>query len=138
MRKIFLLVLPLVLLAACSGSTPERANDASSEEKAAASETDDCLDNPELARTWGDCNVKHTLYSESAAFAKCRRIAPAAKGTVTFELRVKGDGRVRGAKALGGNKSPKLVACLTNVMKQLQFAPTPKGNDSTIQVPYQL
>lgn len=138
MRKMFALVLPLVFLAACSSSTPERATDAPAEEKAAARETDECLDNPERARTWGDCNVKHALYAESAALAECRRTNPSARGSVDFELKIHGDGTVRNAKAVGRAQKTKLVACLTRVMKTLQFAPTPKGKSSKITIPYQL
>ncbi len=138
MRLITPLFLPLLLFA-CAAPTPERATEAPAEEKHSAADTDRCLDNPELARTWGDCNVKHTVYLEADTFAKCRKTAPTAKGTVNFQLRVKADGSVRSAKALGekGNKG-KLVACLSRAMKKLQFAAPPKGKEPTITVPYLL
>ena len=138
MRRILALCLPLVFLAACSSSTPDRAVDSPAAEKAAASNTDKCLDNPDLSRTWGECNVKQALYSQSAAFAKCRKADPEAKGIVNFELKVKADGHVKNAKAVNGEKNGKLVACLARAMKKLQFAATPKGKDATITVPYQL
>jgi hypothetical protein len=138
MRKILALCLPVVLLAACSSSTPDHESSAPISEKEAAAQTDSCLDNPDLSRSWGDCNVKHTVYLESAALAKCRKNAPHAKGSVVFELRVKGDGHVKNAKVVSGGGNGKLVACLQNVMKQLQFASPPKGKEATITVPYQL
>jgi hypothetical protein len=127
-----------VLLTACSSSapTPERAAGAPDEEQQAAAHTDACLDNPELARRWGDCNVKHTVYLASADLEKCRGKSPGANGTVSFELRVAGDGSVKSAKALGGAKG-KHTACVAKAFRKLRFAPPPRGKAVTITVPYQ-
>jgi hypothetical protein len=133
--------LPLVMvlaLTACSSST-ERAPEAPLTEEQAAEQTDQCLDNPELARSWGDCNVKHTLFLEADALAACRKNAPKAKsGVLQFELQVKADGKVRSAKAKSKSKFPKLEKCLVGVMKKLQFAAPPSGKEPVITVPYQL
>ena len=126
----------VLLLAACS-STPERAEHSAPEEKKAASQTDQCLDNPDLARSWGDCNVKQTVFLASTDLAACRKASPAAKGTLNLELRIKGDGFVKSAKAVSGPKG-KLSACVAKVMKKLRFAPPPNGKTAKINVPYQL
>jgi hypothetical protein len=134
MRAIFF-ALPLILFA-CS-SAPERASEAPAEEKHAAAQTDNCLDNPDLAKNWGECNVKHTVYMAADSFAKCRKAAPKAKGSVVyFDLAIKSDGTVKNAKAKGG--AGKLTKCLGGVMKKLQFAQPPAGKEVTITVPYQL
>lgn len=132
-----LLSASVFLLASCS-STPQRAKGSPDEEKHAAKETDECLDNPELAKSWGDCNVKHTLYLAAGPFAECRERHPLARGTVSFELAVKGDGSVRNAKARDARQSPKLVRCLSGAMRKLRFAPPPGGREAKITVPYQL
>ena len=133
------LLLPLLFLAACSSSpaTPDNAGPAASSDQQAADKTDQCLDNPELARAWGDCNVKNTVFQASGLLAKCRKANPNATGTVSFELRIQPDGKVKSAKALGG-KHGKLTACVSRVFRKLQFAQPPQGAEATITVPYQL
>jgi hypothetical protein len=139
MRAIILLA-PLLLFA-CSGSTPppppERAADANAADQAAAAQTEQCLDNPELAKTWGDCNVKSTVYLASEQLGKCRVASPKAKGTVSFQLRIKPDGTVKSARALGG-KHGKHTSCVARVFRKLKFAPPPQGKEAPITVPYQL
>ena len=132
--------LPLfALITACSSNqpAPERSESAPPEEKHAASQTDQCLDNPELSRSWGECNVKHTVYLASDQLEKCRKANPSAKGTVNFDLRIKADGKVKSAKPEGG-KHGKHTACVAKVLRKLQFASPPKGKEATISVPYQL
>lgn len=136
-----ILFLSALFLVACSSATPpptpERAADASAADQAAAAQTQQCLDNPELSKTWGDCNVKSTVYLASDELAKCRQASPAATGTVSFELRIKPDGSVRSAKALGG-KHGKHTACVARVFRKLRFAAPPQGKEARITVPYQL
>lgn len=131
-----LTVFALVSLAACSSSTPDRATDAPKDQQEAAERTDHCLDNPELAKAWGDCNVKHTLFLESAALAKCRKSNLKAKGTVNFQLHIAKDGHVKSVKPLGG--SGKHTSCVTKVMRGLQFAAPPAGKEPVITIPYAL
>jgi hypothetical protein len=135
--RAFAVLLPLFLLAACSSSppAPEHADSANDSEQKAAARTDQCLDNPELAKSWGDCNVKNTVFSASAQLEKCRKAYPEAKGTVSFELHVLPDGHVKSAKALGGHHG-KHTTCVSRVFRKLQFAPPAK--DAVITVPYQL
>lgn len=138
MRFCYLFVLPLLALSACS-STPERAEDAAPTEQQAADNTDKCLDNPELAKSWGDCNVKHVLFDEAGSLASCRKLAPKAKaGALNFELQVKKDGSVKYARAKPSSKYPKLEGCIVRVMKRLKFAAPPEGKEPVITVPYQL
>jgi len=128
----------VLALSACSSST-ERASEAPLSEQEASVNTDACLDNPELSRSWGDCNVKHTLFLEADGLAACRKLAPKAKaGSLNFELQVKSDGKVRNAKARPKSKFPKLEACIVKVMKRLQFAAPPSGKEPVITVPFQL
>ncbi len=135
----YVLFLSLFALAACSSSTPERAENASDTEQVAAENTNNCLDNPELARTWGDCNVKHTLFDAAAPLAACRKLAPKAKaGNLNFELQVIKGGKVKYAKAKSKSNYPKLEACISKVLKGLKFAEPPTGKEPVITVPYQL
>jgi TonB family protein len=138
MRRI-LACLPVLLLVACSSSepTPERAETAPPAEQQAAAKTDACLDNPDLARSWGECNVKQTVYLASDQLARCRSPKQHPKGTVNLELKVKADGHVRSARVVNGRHG-KITACVARVMKSLRFAPPPKGKEATITVPYQL
>jgi hypothetical protein len=133
------LILLSLLLAGCSSSapapTPERADGAPSEEKKAASSTDACLDNPELAKSWGECNVKNTVFGAGPELEKCRKASPKAKGAVSFELHIAPNGSVKRAKALGAHHG-KHTSCVAKVLQKLQFAPP--GKDATITVPYQL
>lgn len=133
MRHLFLLAL-LATLTACSSSPETVSEEASAEERSA--HTDECLDNPELAKTWGDCNVKKTLFLESDALAKCRKANPKAKGTVNFQLHVRKDGTVKSAKPVGGGG--KHTFCVVKVLKGLKFAPPPGGKEPVITIPYQL
>jgi hypothetical protein len=131
-------MLPLLALLSCS-SSPERVADSPAPEKMAAISTDKCLDNPELSRTWNDCNVKHILFSEAASLAACRKLAPRAKaGALNFELQVKKDGHVKYARANPRSKYPKLEGCIVRILKRLQFATPPLGKEPVIMVPYQL
>lgn len=137
MRHLLALSL-LVSFAACS-SSPDTAPDAPTEEQQAAIDTDVCLDNPDLARQWGECNVKHTLFLAGGDLAKCRRLAPKAKsGALNFQVQVKRDGSVGFAKASPKSRFSKLEACISKVMKKLKFARPPAGTEPVITVPYQL
>jgi hypothetical protein len=135
----FAFLLPFFFLVACSSSTPtpERAANGTPQEKQAAARTDQCLDNPELAKSWGDCNVKNTVYMASSQLEKCRKNSPGAHATVNFELHILPDGKVKSANLLGA-KHNKHTNCLARVFQKLQFAPPPNGYDATITVPYQL
>jgi hypothetical protein len=131
------LALLAFLLTACSSNTaaPDRAASAPPAEQKAAASTDQCLDNPELARSWGDCNVKSTVYGAEADLAKCRALAHHPKGEVNFQLKIKADGSVRSAKVLNGRHG-KLTNCVAKVFKKLKFASP--GKDVAVTVPFEL
>lgn len=132
-----LLAIAALALTACSSSTPQRAETARPEEKHAAAQTDKCLDNPELAKAWGDCNVKSTVFQASADLEKCRAKAKNVKGSVDFELRIRANGSVKHARVVNGRHG-KLTNCVAKVFKKLQFAAPPQGKEATITVPFQL
>jgi len=136
--RIAYLLLPLLILSSCSSSSDVE-SDASATEEQAANSTDKCLDNPELSRAWGDCNVKRTLFGEANALAACRKLAPKAKkGSLNFEVQVQKDGKVKNAVARPKSQYPKLEGCIVRVLKRLQFAAPPSGKEPVITVPYQL
>lgn len=137
MRRLLVCLLPMLLFA-CSSSNPERAAHGTAEEVRNAKNTDTCLDHPEMAAKWGECNVKSTLFNSSDAFAKCRKAGGKATGSVNFELSVRGDGTVKSAHAQANDQNPRLISCVRRAMKRLKFAPTPEGKDAKITVPYQL
>jgi len=132
MRALYLFA--LFAFSACSSSEP-KLEEASSPEKQAASKTDKCLDNPELAKAWGECNVKNTVFEASEKLEKCRRANPGATGTVNYEVKILSGGKVKSVKPMGGQHG-KHTVCVSRVFRQLQFAAP--GKDATITIPYQL
>lgn len=132
MRALF--VLAVFALSACSSSEP-KLDEGSSTEKQASAQTDKCLDNPLLAKEWGECNVKSTVFQASASLEKCRMANPGARGTVNYEVKILANGHVKSVKPLGGQHG-KHTVCVSRVFRKLQFAAP--GKDATITVPYQL
>lgn len=131
-------LLSVLLLAACS-SQPS----VEEQEAAAAKATDECLADSNLAREWGECNVKRTIYSRMEAIGDCQRKFH--KGsrpgdTLMLKIRVKPNGRVRDVRA-DENVRPvnkPLESCLSKEIGKLQFAAPPKGVKPIIYFPFQL
>jgi hypothetical protein len=129
-----LCLLAVLALTACSSSEP-KLDEGSSTEKQAAVQTDKCLDNPDLSKEWGECNVKNTVFLASAKLEKCRMDSPGARGTVDYEVKIMANGKVKSVKPMGG-KHGKHTICVSRVLRKLQFAAP--GKEATITVPYQL
>ncbi|HEY8278977.1 MAG TPA: hypothetical protein VIH99_05100 [Bdellovibrionota bacterium] len=134
---IFLLTLTFSLLVACS-STPERASDAPAEEKHSASETDRCLDNPELAKGFGECNIKYTVFSSKDVLGSCHKLKGKGNGPYLVLLKLRKDGSVKSTRAGNAAAKSKLGACLQKEMKKLKFAAHPLGQEVDISIPYEL
>jgi hypothetical protein len=126
--------LALLSLAACS-TTP------SAEEQAeqAAQATDECLANPGLAKGWGECNVKSTIFQRAEGIGQCQAKHSKAKGeTVMLKIRLKPNGKVRKVWADEGTARNKpLEACLAKEISGLQFSAPPKGVNPVIYFPFQ-
>jgi hypothetical protein len=129
-----LCALAVFALAACSAHEP-KLDEGSSSASQASAQTDKCLDNPDLSKEWGECNVKNTVFLASAKLEKCRMASPGAKGTVDYEVKIMANGMVKNVKPLGG-KHGKHTICVSRVLRKMQFAPP--GKEATITVPYQL
>lgn len=131
MRKLFFLA--LFALTACS-TTPSEPSEAE-----LAEATDECLSNPKLARAWGECNVKSTIYQGSDGIARCQKAhAKANSETLMLKIRLKQDGKVNKVWAEEGTaKNKPLEGCLRKEISKLQFAAPPKGVDPVIYFPFQ-
>jgi hypothetical protein len=128
--------LAFILLASCSSSEPKLNSDSSASGQSQASKlTDSCLDNPELAKAWGECNVKSTVFQASEKLEKCRLANLDASTTVNYEIKILGNGKVKSVKPLGGRHG-KHTNCVSRVFRKLQFAAP--GKESIITVPYQI
>jgi hypothetical protein len=127
-------LLALLSLAACSTttSTQERAEEA-------AEATDECLANPAMAKTWGECNVKTTIFQRAEEIGQCQaKHGKAKEGTLMLKIRLKPNGKVRNVLAEDGSaKNKPLEKCLTQEISRLQFAAPPKGVNPVIYFPFQ-
>jgi TonB family protein len=131
-----LILFSLFLLTACSGTKAEIDQE---EAREAAAATDQCLTNPALARDWGECNVKATIYDRIEALDACdRQHGRKAKGAMILKIRVTPQGRVKDVKADdSGVKNPPLEKCLGRVIAKMKFAPPPRGVQPLIYFPFQ-
>lgn len=134
--------LALVLLATACSSTPMKSEEELIEEEAAAA-TDACLKDPALARSWGECNVKRTIFDRMDQIGACQKKhgKPAKPGDVSgamlLTIHLKQDGRVQNVKAEQSKNKP-LEACLGKEISKLKFASPPKGVKPVIYFPYQM
>lgn len=132
----YLTLFAFLFLAACS-STPstERADEE------AAEATDACLADPRLAESWGECNVKATIFSHMEQIRSCQqRFAkgPAPKEALILKIRLRPNGKVRDVFAEeGGPRNRALEACLSQEISKLRFAAPPKGVKPVIYFPFQ-
>lgn len=128
-------LIALLSLAACSTapSTEDRA------EEAAAEATDECLANPAMAKSWGECNVKTTIFQRAEGIGQCQAKHGKAKGeTLMLKIRLKQNGKVRNVWAEDGSaKNKPLEKCLSQEISRLQFAAPPKGVNPVIYFPFQ-
>lgn len=131
MKKILSAFL-LCIFASCASSPPTEEELA--QEKAQA--TNECLSNPEMARTWGECNVKATIFSRKEEIAKCQAKHSKASQTMMLKISLQPSGKVKGVKAENGSaKNRRLENCLKQAMRNLQFAAPPSGATPTIMFP---
>lgn len=123
----------LFLLAACASqpSTEELAEEA-------AEATDACLANPKLASSWGECNVKKTIFDNSRAIGQCQqKHAKPSKDPLMLKIRLKASGAVHNVQAEDGSPRNKaLEGCLSREIAKLKFAAPPKGANPVIYFPF--
>ena len=124
----------LFLAMACSSTPTEQKT-----EEQAAEATDRCLANPELAKEWGECNVKTSLFAQKEGIGKCQsQFSKNPSQTMMLKIRLKPDGSVRRVKAEeGGPKNRNLERCLSKVVEKIRFASPPKGVKPVIYFPTQ-
>jgi len=128
----------LFLLSACT-TTPS-ATEEEIEAQIAAEATDQCLANPELAKDWGECNVKKTIFSRMDAISQCqmRHAKASSADAMMLKIRLRTNGKVRDVKAEQGKaKNKNLETCISKVIAKLQFAAPPKGVSPVIYFPIQ-
>ena len=129
-----LFVLSFALLAACASSPSREQQDAK-----LAESTDQCLADPNLAKVWGECNVKSVIYQRSDGIAQCQsKFAQSQGGTLMLKIRLKPNGKVRRVWPENGTaRNKNLEKCLSTEIAKLQFAAPPKGVDPVIYFPFQ-
>jgi len=126
----------LLLLAACS-STPE-VTDEEQAAQVAAEATDQCLANPALAKAWGECNVKATIFGRMEGIGACQMKHGKNNASMMLKISVRPNGRVKGVRAEdGAAKNRPLEKCLAAEISRLHFAAPPKGVKPVIYFPYQ-
>lgn len=127
-------LIALLSLAACS-TTPS----AEKEAEQAAEATDECLANPAMAKSWGECNVKTTIFQRADGIGQCQSKHGKAKGeTLMLKIRLKQNGKVKNVLAEDGSaKNKPLEKCLSQEISKLQFAAPPKGVNPVIYFPFQ-
>lgn len=139
MRVLSLLCLSL-LLVACSSTKDEILTEEQEEAQAAA--TEECLEHPELAKGWGECNIKRTIFDRIPQIRACYE-----KGSKNFDfhgdlilkIRVRPTGKVRDVKVEEASlKNKMLSSCLVKEIGKLQFAKPPKGINPVIFYPFSL
>jgi hypothetical protein len=128
----------LLLLSACT-TTPSGTEE-EVDAQIAAEATDHCLANPELAKAWGECNVKKTIFSRMDAIGQCQMKHSKAdsKDAMMLKIRLRPNGRVKDVRAEEGKaKNRGLEKCLSSVISKLKFAAPPKGVSPVIYFPFQ-
>jgi hypothetical protein len=130
--KIVFLFLSFLLIS-CAASNPESED---SERRAEA--TDSCLADPEQAKSWGDCNVKTTIYDRMDVIMACQtKHGSSVRDSIQFEIEVNAKGGVKKVGAVSNqNKNLALESCLKKEIAKMKFAAPPKGAKPVIQFPY--
>jgi hypothetical protein len=132
----------LLTLSSCAWLQPKAAEQQKQAEAAVAA-TDECLEHPELAKKWGECNVKSTIFSRKDGIEACRKKflkQPMPGSALVMRIRVQRSGQVRDVTA-DTSAMPQNIAlerCLSKEISLLRFAPPPKGVKPVIFFPYQL
>ncbi len=139
MRLVPLLLLSFAL-AACSTTKDDILTDDQEEAQAAA--TEECLNNPELAKSWGECNIKRTIFQRLPKIRSCyEKEGKKADyhGDLILKIRVRPTGFVRDVKVEEASlKNKMLSSCLVKEISKLQFAKPPKGINPVIFYPFSL
>lgn len=125
----FLLVGLSLLLFSCAGSKPE-----SEEETVPGIGAEACLEKPELAKAWGECNVKKTIYDRRVQIASCVKENKGKKESV-LNLKLQPDGKVKEVEFEESAKYKRAVPCLKKEFSKLKFAAPPKGVNPVIMYP---
>lgn len=111
-----------------------------SEEEKLAMATDACLEDIEASATWGECNVKRTIYDRAEELQQCEDLAGKLKKQdrpMVLQIHVRPNGKVKQVKAdPNGFQNPPLEACLAKEISKLRFAAPPKGAKPVINFPY--
>lgn len=107
----------------------------------AGSPTDDeevgaetCLENPALAKKWGECNVKKTIYDRRKKLDACVKYTKQPQESI-LKIKLFANGKVQNVvfeDSLGEKKSAK---CLKREFLKMKFAPPPSGVNPTIMYP---
>jgi hypothetical protein len=104
-----------------------------------AEATDQCLAHPELAKAWGECNVKTVIFQRKGGIGQCQaKYALKKDETMMLKIRLRPNGRVRNVWAEeGAPKNKDLERCLAKQISRLKFAAPPKGVSPVIYFPFQ-
>lgn len=130
MKTLFSALLLSILASCASAPTEEEIAEGK------AQETNECLSDPELAREWGECNVKTTIFSRKQEIAQCQSKHSRPNQSMMLKIDLLSSGRVKNVRAeTGSAKNRRLENCLRQAMRKLQFAAPPAGANPTIMFP---
>lgn len=128
-------LIPAIVLSICLFSCAGK-QEIESEEPMVGAET--CLENPEMAKDWGECNVKKTIYDAKEKITSCTKSSKLNRETV-LKIKLHNNGRVKEVlleDALEKNK--KISQCLHREISKLKFAPAPQGVKPIIMYPIEI
>jgi len=130
MKTLFTVLLVFTLVSCASAPTEEEI--AQEQPKS----TNECLSNLEMAKEWGECNVKTTIFSRKKAISQCQAKHAKPNQTMMLKITLQPSGRVKNVRAeTGSAKNRRLETCLRQAMGKLQFAVPPTGANPTIMFP---
>lgn len=131
MKSLIPVIALAICLSACAGKTETEA-----EEPMVGAET--CLENPEMAKEWGECNVKKTIYDAKDKISSCTKTSKLNRETV-LKIKLHNNGRVKELLLEDSvEKNKKVAQCLHKEISKLRFAPAPQGVKPIIMYPIEI
>lgn len=139
MKRNASLALALLIFVACSS---QKDNILTHEEQDAnTAKTKNCLEHPELAAAWGECNVRKVIYEKvpkiRACYEKEKDKNYDKSGDLLLKIHVRSNGRVRDVQIAEGSLKNKMIAgCLLKELQKARFARPPVNLQPVIYFPF--
>ena len=139
MKKLALIF--ALALSACSHSSDRVVSE--QEEKSEQDATQECLKHPEQAKSWGDCNVKKTIFDRLPKIRRCYEKTFKEDynydGNIVLKILLQTNGKVKNVTVDEGSLRNKMLSgCLVKEIGKLKFAKPPGGITPVIYYPFSL